>query len=289
MWDARQALSGSARPLPDERRGPAAPAADDDAVAHYAPLFEGDADLARLWVQVKRHRDDRARELLAETYLPLVRYVVSRMSVTLPAGLERGDLVGFGTLGLLDAIDKYDIDLGLTFQTYGVTRIRGAILDELRSLDWVPRRMRQRMHTIEAAASVFAQEHGSEPTVADLSEATGLGMEDVRGAMTAYRRGYVTSLDEQLERDDRGRNEQILVDDTEELPDEVYDHAESRRMMRDQIRNLPLRERAVVALYYFEQLTFAEIGRVLGVSESRACQVHGRAVRELRASVERSA
>ena len=289
MWDARQALSGSARPLPDERRGPAAPAADDDAVAHYAPLFEGDADLARLWVQVKRHRDDRARELLAETYVPLVRYVVSRMSVTLPAGLERGDLVGFGTLGLLDAIDKYDIDLGLTFQTYGVTRIRGAILDELRSLDWVPRRMRQRMHTIEAAASVFAQEHGNEPTVADLSEATGLGMEDVRGAMTAYRRGYVTSLDEQLERDDRGRNEQILVDDTEELPDEVYDHAESRRMMRDQIRNLPLRERAVVALYYFEQLTFAEIGRVLGVSESRACQVHGRAVRELRASVERSA
>jgi RNA polymerase sigma factor for flagellar operon FliA len=275
--------------MADDARSQVAPVDDDRAVDHYALLFDGDADLARLWVRVKRHHDADARADLAETYVPLVRYVVSRMRVTLPAGLERGDLVGFGTLGLIDAIDKYDIDLGLSFQTYGVTRIRGAILDELRSLDWVPRRLRQRMHVIEAAASTFAQEHRTEPTVADLAAATGLGTDDVRTAMTAYRRGYVASLDEQFEDEGRAPDQTSLIDDTEELPDEVYDHAESRRLVREQIGGLPLRERAVVALYYFEELTFAEIGRILGVSESRACQVHGRAVRDLRASVDQIA
>ena len=257
-------------------------AAQQQAVLHYAPLFDGDLDLAALWVRLKSNDDADARATLATTYIPLVRYVVSRMNVTLPSGLERGDLVGFGTLGLFDAIEKYDLDLGLTFQTYAVTRIRGSILDELRSLDWVPRRLRQRMHSLDAAAAEFEQEHGEEPQVADLAEATGLAPTDVRSTMAAYRRGYLTSLDEQLTDDEGGDSGRGFVDETAALPDEVYDLQESRRVMRDQIRALPLRDRAVVALYYFEELTFAEIGRVLGVSESRACQVHGRAVRALR-------
>ena len=251
-----------------------------DGVARYAPLFDGDHELAALWVRLKHEGDPRARATLATTYVPLVRYVVSRMNVTLPPGLERGDLVGFGTLGLFDAIEKFDLDLGLTFQTYAVTRIRGSILDELRSLDWVPRRLRQRMHALDSAAAEFAQEHASEPGIADLAAATGLEPREVRTALAAYRRGYLSSLDEQLD-EEEGRG---FVDDTAELPDEAYDVQESRRLMREQIRALPLRERAVVALYYFEELTFSEIGRVLGVSESRACQVHGRAVRSLRAA-----
>ncbi|MBI1350180.1 MAG: FliA/WhiG family RNA polymerase sigma factor [Actinomycetales bacterium] len=258
-----------------------APAPVDDLV-HYAPLFDGDRELAGLWVGLKHHADPSARATLATYYVPLVRYVVSRMNLTLPAGLERGDLVGFGTLGLFDAIEKYDLELGLTFQTYAVTRIRGAILDELRSLDWVPRRLRQRMHSLDAAAETFVQEHGAEPEVADLATATGMDPHDVRGALTAYRRGYVTSLDEQLTDEEGAGDGRGFVDDAAPLPDEVYDEAESRRIMREQILELPLRERAVVALYYFEELTFSEIGRVLGVSESRACQVHGRAVRALR-------
>ncbi len=253
-------------------------------MSHYAPLFDDDTELAATWVAAKLHDDPQARASLAATYIPLVRYVVSRLNIALPASLERADLVGFGTLGLIDAISKYDLDLGLTFQTYAVTRIRGAVLDELRSLDWVPRKVRGRMHAVAEAVAAFEQEHGAEPDVDDVAALTGLSVHEVRSAMVAYRRGYVTSLDERMdgasEDQPRGR---AIVDETAELPDEVYDHEESGRVMRQQIRDLPSRDKVVVALYYYEELTFAEIGRVLGVSESRACQIHGRAIKSLRA------
>lgn len=256
----------------------------EDLVDRYAPIFDGDRELTELWVAAKAFDDGAARRELASLYVPLVRYVVSRLHVSLPPSLERADLVGFGTLGLITAIDRFDLDLGLTFQTYAVTRIRGAILDELRSLDWVPRTLRTRMHAVERAAEAYEQEHGAVPGVEDLAAATGLGERDVRAAMAGYRRGYVTSLDEQAADDAGGPSRgDALVDETVELPDEVVDHEESRRAIRRRIGELPLRDRAVVALYYFEELTFGEIGRVLGVSESRACQIHGRAIRALRA------
>lgn len=236
-------------------------------------------------VAAKVDGDARARGELTTTYVPLVRYVVSRLNLSLPPSLERGDLVGFGTIGLIDAIERFDLDLGLTFQTYAVTRIRGAILDELRSLDWVPRSVRGRIHAIEGAAAAFEQEHGAEPSVADLARVTGLTEDEVRSAFAGYRRGYVTSLDEG-DRDDGEGGGRTLVDETVALPDEVFAHEESQRLVRDRIRELPLRERAVVALYYFEEFTFGDIGRVLGVSESRACQIHGRAIRSLRAETD---
>lgn len=264
---------------------PPADATVEALVDHYAPLFDDDRELAATWVAAKVQDSATARTALASTYVPLVRYVVSRMNITLPASLERGDLVGFGTIGLIDAIGKYDLDLGLAFQTYAVTRIRGAILDELRSLDWVPRMVRGRMHAIDQASALFEQEHGAEPDVDDLAAATGLERDEVHAAMVAYRRGYVTSLDERMAGDADGTEEprgRAFVDETAELPEEVYDHEESRRVMREHIRTLAPRDRAVIALYYFEELTLMEIGRVLGVSESRACQLHGRAIRALR-------
>ena len=218
------------------------------------------------------------------TYSPLVRYVVSRMNVTLPPSLERGDLVGFGTIGLIEAIGRFDLERGLTFPTYAVTRIRGAILDELRAQDWVPRAVRGRMHAIDRATERFEQQSGGEPDLDDIAEATGLDRAEVRSTLMAYQSGYLTSLDERMggeaggEEEPRGRQ---FVDETAELPDEVYDHAESQRLVRESIRSLKQRDRAVIALYYYEELTFAEIGRVLGVSESRACQMHGRAIKEL--------
>lgn len=269
-----------------QRPDPSSP--DDVLVDYYAPLFDDDRELTATWVAASIRGDAQARTHLASTYVPLVRYVVSRMNITLPASLERGDLVGFGTLGLIDAITKYNLDLGLTFQTYAVTRIRGAILDELRSLDWVPRSVRTRMHAIDKATTEYEQQHGEEPALADLTAATGFTRDDVRSAVVAYRRGYVTSLDERMTGDGAGMDEsrgRAFVDETAELPEEIYDHEESRRVMREQIRRLPERDRAVIALYYFEELTFGEIGRVLGVSESRACQIHGRAVKDLRSSV----
>lgn len=257
---------------------------DEELVAHYAPIFDDDRELAAAWVAARKRDDASARSALVSTYIPLVRYVVSRMNIALPPSLERGDLVGFGTIGLIDAISKFDLDMGLTFQTYAVTRIRGAILDELRSLDWVPRSVRGRMHAIDSATAEFQQEHGGEPEVQDIADATGLEAADVRRTLAAYQRGYVSSLDERLSGgpghdEPRGR---AFVDATAELPEEIYDHEESQRLMREQLVRLPQRERVVVALYYYEELTFSEIGRVLGVSESRACQLHGRAIRALR-------
>lgn len=261
-----------------------APQSDAALVDRYSPLFDDDRDLAGLWVACKVHADADARSSLVVTYSPLVRYVVSRMNVTLPPSLERGDLVGFGTIGLIDAVGRFDLERGLTFQTYAVTRIRGAILDELRSQDWVPRAVRGRMHAIDRATERFEQERGGEPDLDDIAEATGLGLAEVRSTLVAYQSGYVASLDERMSGDAGGEEEprgRQFVDETAELPEEVYDHEESQRLVRESIRGLRRRDRAVIALYYYEELTFAEIGRVLGVSESRACQMHGRAIKEL--------
>lgn len=263
---------------------PTTPASDAELVDRYSPLFDDDRDLTGLWVACKVHDDDAARSSLVVTYSPLVRYVVSRMNVTLPPSLERGDLVGFGTIGLIDAVGRFDLDRGLTFQTYAVTRIRGAILDELRSQDWVPRAVRGRMHEIDRATERFEQERGGEPGLDDIAEATGLARADVRSTLVAYQSGYLASLDERMSGDASGEDEprgRQFVDQTAELPEEVYDHEESQRLVRESIRGLKQRDRAVIALYYYEELTFAEIGRVLGVSESRACQMHGRAIKEL--------
>jgi RNA polymerase sigma factor FliA len=254
-------------------------------VEHYAAIFDDDRELAQAWVSARIRDDPEARSQLVVTYSPLVRYVVSRMNVSLPPSLERGDLVGFGTIGLIDAIGRFDLDRGLTFQTYAVTRIRGAILDELRSLDWVPRLVRGKMHAIDRATEQFEQDHGAEPDIDDIAAATGLDRGDVRSTLVAYQSGYLASLDERMSGDPGGDDEprgRQFVDQTAELPEEIYDHEESQRLMRQQIRAMALRDRAVIALYYYEELTFAEIGRILGVSESRACQLHGRAIRALR-------
>ena len=256
----------------------------DEVIRHYAPIFDDDHDLAGIWVAYKFDADDAARTRLVVTYTPLVRYVVSRMNVTLPASLERGDLVGFGVIGLIDALARFDMDRGLTFQTYAVTRIRGAILDELRALDWVPRNVRSKMHIIDRATAKYEQDHGCEPDLEDISQETGLGADDVRATLVAYQNGFLASLDERSARES-GDDEVVrrqFVDQTTELPEEIYDHEESQRWMRERIRGLPQRDRAIIALYYFEELTFAEIGRVLHVSESRVCQVHGRAIKSLR-------
>jgi RNA polymerase sigma factor for flagellar operon FliA len=270
-----------------DRADAAVTPADDDLVAHYAPIFDDDRELAATWVAARIRDDASARAMLAATYVPLVRYVVSRMNITLPPSLERGDLVGFGTIGLIDAISRFDMDLGLTFQTYAVTRIRGSILDELRSQDWVPRAVRTRMRAIDQATATFQQEHGAEPSLADLAHATGLDRDDIQSAQAGYQKGYLASLEARMDGDRGGDDEprgRAFVDETSELPEEIYDHQESQQVIRDQIRGLPDRDRAVIALYYFEELTFAQIGRVLGVSQSRACHIHGRAIRELRAS-----
>ena len=257
---------------------------DDALVNRFLPLFDDDPDLTRLWVAAAVLGDAEARSALVVTYSPLVRYVVSRMNVTLPPSLERSDLVGFGTIGLIEAIGRFDLERGLTFPTYAVTRIRGAILDELRAQDWVPRAVRGRMHAIDRATELFEQQNGGEPDLDDIAEATGLDRSEVRSTLMAYQSGYLASLDERLAGDTGGGDEprgRQFVDETAELPEEVYDHEESQRLVRESIRGLKQRDRAVIALYYYEELTFAEIGRVLGVSESRACQMHGRAIKEL--------
>lgn len=251
-------------------------------VEKYSALFDQDKGLATTWVECKIDGDREAHDRLVITYSPLVRYVVSRMNITLPPSLERQDLVGFGTIGLIDAIDRFDLDRGFTFQTYAVTRIRGAIIDELRTLDWVPRSVRGRMHEIDRATEQFEHDNSREPGLTDIAKATGLRLADVRSTLVAYQNGYLTSLEPESGEDEP--RERALVDDTAELPDEIYDHEESQRVLREQIRGLKIRDRAVIALYYFEELTFAEIGRIMHVSESRVCQIHGRAVKDLRAA-----
>jgi RNA polymerase sigma factor for flagellar operon FliA len=243
-----------------------------------------DDEISEVWREFKSTADGHLRNRLIERYLYLVKVIANRIAARLPRSIDVQDLRSAGVFGLIRAIENFDTSRGTRFESYCATRVHGAILDELRAQDWVPRAVRGRMHVIDRATERFEQENGGEPDLDEIAEATGLDRAEVRSTLVAYQSGYLASLDERLDGDTGGEDEprgRQFVDPTAELPEEVYDHEESQRLVRESIRSLKQRDRAVIALYYYEELTFAEIGRVLGVSESRACQMHGRAIKEL--------
>lgn len=225
--------------------------------------------------------DDRtaAREQLILRYTSLVRYVAGRMAATLPSSIERGDLISYGLFGLIDAIDKFDPARGVRFETYSITRIRGAILDELRAMDWAPRSVRSRARWVARTREEL--EHRLSRKVTDLEIADELGwtVGEVHVARRDGADGYVASLagDEYDTSDDasigahghRG-GEDMTADD----PVISHEVELTRRLMAKVVARLPEREKVVITLYFREGLTLSEIGDVLGVTESRVCQVY---------------
>ncbi|GAB3906807.1 FliA/WhiG family RNA polymerase sigma factor [Kibdelosporangium lantanae] len=245
-----------------------------------------EAGIVALWREFGKEREHRLRDRLVLHYAPLVKYVAGRVGTGLPAHVDVGDLVQSGIFGLVDAIEKFEPERGLKFETYAMQRIRGAILDELRSQDWVPRSVRSRARELERAMERLGARLQRQPLDTELAAEMGIKVEELSELYAQLQLTSVVALDELVA---AGRGTASLA---ETLPDEAAEDPvaslvdlDNRRQLARAIEQLTERDRVVVTLYYFENLTLAEIGKVLGVTESRVCQLHTRAVLRLRAKL----
>jgi RNA polymerase sigma factor FliA len=243
-------------------------------------------DTRSIWLEYRRTKDKAFRDRLILTYAPLVKYVAGRLGSGLPAHVDEGDLVSYGLLGLIGAIDRYDPDRDIKFETYAIARIKGAIIDELRALDWVPRSVRSRAREIERAIGELEAKLGTAPTDEQIAEKIGITVEELEDSLTDISRTSIAALDELWSVS--GDGDQVSLMDTIEdtsgpRPETALDEAEMREALAEAIARLPEREKLVVTLYYYEELTLREIGEVLGVTESRVSQLHTKAILRLKA------
>jgi RNA polymerase sigma factor for flagellar operon FliA len=245
-------------------------------------------ELRDLWRRYKEDGDDRARERLVVAYSPLVKFIAGRMASSLPSHVDEADLVSYGLLGLIGAIERFDLEREIKFETFAVARVKGAIIDELRSLDWVPRSVRSRARDIEKAHAALEGELGRPPTDEEMATKLEMDVEQFNAALLEIANSSILALDDLWTfADPDGGGGQISVLDTIRDPAAADPEAEAQTgLLKDQladaIESLPERERLVIALYYYENLTLREIGEVLGVTESRVSQLHTKAVLALR-------
>jgi len=251
-----------------------------------AERAEAEATVKVIWIEFKETGDARLREQLILHYSPLVKYVAGRVGTGLPPNIEQADLVSYGIFGLIDAIEKFDLERAVKFETYAIARIKGAIIDELRSIDWIPRSVRSKARDVEKAyASLEARLHRT-PTEAEVAQELGIGMNDLHQIFNQVSFVNVVALDELLnssaDRGDKVSLVDTLHDTKAEDPVLAFEGEETKVLLARAINDLGEREKIVVTLYYYEGLTLAEIGQVLGVTESRICQMHTKAVLQLR-------
>jgi RNA polymerase sigma factor for flagellar operon FliA len=250
-------------------------------------------ELKDLWRRCKEEGDERARERLVVAYSPLVKYVAGRMASGLPSHVEEGDLISYGLIGLIGSIERYDLDRDIKFETYAVARIRGAIIDELRSLDWVPRSVRAKARDVEKAHSRLENKLGRAPNEEEMADKLGVSVEDFRTTLLEIANSSVLALDDLWTVSDPDGGQVSLLDTIRDPnaidPEEAIDTDELKDRLADAIESLPDRERLVIALYYYEALTLREIGDVLGVTESRVSQLHTKAVLGMRSHLQNAA
>ena len=243
-------------------------------------------ELRELWRRYKQNGDESARERLVIASAPLVRFIAGRMASGLPSHVDEADLVSYGLLGLIAAIERCEPEREIKFETVAVARIKGAIIDELRSLDWVPRSVRSRARDVEKAHADLAAKLGRAPSEAEMAEKLQISEEEFQDTLLEIANSSVLALDDLWTFADP-EGGQVSVLDTIRDPSAVDPEAEAQASelkdrLADAIESLPDRERLVIALYYYENLTLREIGEVLGVTESRVSQLHTKAVLALR-------
>lgn len=250
-------------------------------------------ELQRLWERFKANGDRDARDRLVLHFSPLVKYVAGRVGVGLPRNVEQADLVSYGIFGLIDAIERFQPERGYKFETYAITRIKGAIIDEMRSLDWVPRSVRVKARTIETAYATFEAAHHRTPSDDELAVETQMTAGQLQQALSQISFLGVVALDDVVggagggdERESGTFGDSLA--DPSAGPGAMIEVEEMRHILASAIGDMPERERTVLSLYYYEGFTLAEIGSVFGVSESRACQIHTRAILQLRAKIDAS-
>jgi RNA polymerase sigma factor FliA len=242
--------------------------------------------IQQLWSKYKSTGSQDARDRLIVHYSPLVKYVAGRVSVGLPQHIEQSDLVSYGIFGLIDAIDKFDTDRNIKFETYAIARIKGAIIDELRSIDWVPRSVRAKARSVEKAYAKLEAQLLRTPSDEEVAQELGITEADLHTIFNQISFVGLVALDEVLSGSgDRGESTTLgdTIPDKGEGPVAAFEVEEMKQILASAINRLGDREKIVLTLYYYEGLTLADIGDVLGVTESRVCQIHTKAVLQLRA------
>ena len=243
-------------------------------------------ELRDMWRRYKGSGDPQARERLVMAYSPLVKYVAGRMASGLPSHVDEADLVSYGLGGLINAIERFEPERAIKFETYAITRIKGAIIDELRSLDWVPRSVRARAREFERANQKLEHQLQRAPSDEEMAAELKIEVSEFQDALLQISNSSIAALDEMWNVGDSSGDQVSLLDtlrdDNAPDPSAIVDQGELRDRVADAISRLPEREKLVIALYYYENLTLREIGEVLGVTESRVSQLHTKAVLRLR-------
>ena len=244
-------------------------------------------ELRDLWRRYKTSNDQKARDRLVVAYSPLVKYVAGRMGAGLPAHVEEADLISYGLGGLIAAIERFDLSREIRFETYAITRIKGAILDELRALDWVPRSVRARARQIERANVKLEAKLQRVPTEEELAVELEMSVEEFRAALMQIANSSIRALDELWSPSDSSGDSMSLLDTLSDFnppnPERIIEQNELRDRIAEALENLPEREKLVIALYYYENLEWSEIAEVLRVPEPRVSKLHTNAVLRVRA------
>jgi RNA polymerase sigma factor FliA len=241
-----------------------------------------------LWRIYRETKNPAIRDRLVEQYAPLVKYVAGKVAVGMPHNVEFDDLVGYGVFGLFDAIEKFDPEKHVKFKTYAVTRIRGAIFDELRSIDWVPRSVRQKTREIEETVRRLESSLGRAATDLEIAKDMGMSPKDFEKTMLKISGTSILSLNDVWYTGED--NDKVSIADSIESPvslnpDTIVEKVEIKRVIIEAINELPEKEKKVLVLYYYEDLTLKEIGLILEVTESRVSQLHTKAIMRLRAKL----
>jgi len=241
-------------------------------------------DLDSLWQSYRNTKEPLIKEKLIIQYAPLVKLVAGRISIHVGQYVEYEDLVSYGIFGLIDAIDKFDFNKGVKFETYASLRIRGEIIDNIRRLDWVPRTLRQKSKRIDKIYFSLESKLGREPTYEEIAENMKISVEEVKDVMQQAVVSSLISLDDYVD-----ANKDVTIADVVEVktdsPDLSYEKKEMKAMLVDAINQLTEKEKKVVTLYYFEELTLKEISKIMSVSESRISQIHSKAIVKLQSKL----
>jgi len=234
-----------------------------------------------LWKLYKETKDNFYRQKLIEKYIQLVKIVAGRMYNYYGGNVEYEDLIGFGIFGLIDAIDKFDVNRDIKFETYAQIRIRGAIIDNLRKFDWIPRGLRKKVKEMENLISTVENKLGRSATIKEIAEELNVPESDVENILSEIATINVLSLEETLM--NKGDIYSNLNDN--DSPEKIFEHKELKLILKEAIEGLNEKEKTVVSLYYFDELTYKEIANILEVSESRISQLHSKAILSLKNSL----
>ena len=255
------------------------------------PIEENLEEEQKIWAEYKKTKSIELRNIIVSKYAPLAKYVAGRLSIGMPPSVDFGDLVNCGIVGLMDAVEKFEPDKNVKFKTYAITRIRGAIYDELRTLDWVPRSVRQKAREIEDAVRITEEKLGRSATDEEVAEFMKISVGEYREDLYKVSCTSVLSLND-LRNNSDGDDKISLMDSLEAPssvnPDVIVEKEEGKKIIAESIKELPEKEQKVLVLYYYEELTLKEIGKVLEVTESRVSQLHTKAITRLRARLTNS-